>query len=71
MLRRGAEYQLLIRNESKGSLRLAITVSALARWSTASPIIDGESGWRLPRLVPGDVVEITSEGYDSQKITAQ
>jgi|GEM_PF-6620535 len=69
--RHGTEFQLAITNQSKAPLRLNITVSAVGRWITAAPIIDGEGEWHLPQLQTGDVVEIASDGYASQKITVQ
>lgn len=71
LFRRGREFLLIVKNESPSPLRLAVTVSAVGRWITAAPIIDPSGDWRLPQLLPGDTVELTSDGYDPQKISVQ
>ena len=63
-----AGYNLLITNESRAPLRLAIIVTANGRAKNFSLVVDGGKFAPVPGLAPHDTVTIGSEGYDSQTI---
>ncbi|MGD1002686.1 MAG: hypothetical protein ABSA67_18510 [Candidatus Brocadiia bacterium] len=57
-------YTLLITNESKTPLRLALTVTMNGQDKTFAPVVDGGRFYRITGLAPHDAVTIESEGYD-------
>jgi hypothetical protein len=64
-----AGYNLLIQNQAKTPLRLAITVTANGRSKNLSPVVDGDHRFTVTGLAPGDTVSIVSDGYDPMNLT--
>ena len=59
-----AGYNLMISNESRTPLRLAIVVTANGHAKNSSVVVDGGKSHMITGLAPHDTVTIGSEGYD-------
>ncbi len=66
-----AGYNLMIFNQSRAPLRLSVTVTAVGRSRTFTPVIDGGKLWFVRGLAPNDTVSIASDGYDTEMLTIE